>query len=185
MWMDVHSSGSTVKHLNVRDIYRIPLGLLPPLEEQERIAGVLGAFDDLIETNRRLIETLEGLVHGLFAQERFDDLADGVVGQAAVEGLDEVGGGRGVGDGCRASRAGDRHDDGAQRQLPRQHDLLRAHPVRVADLAEDAEPLADGASSAASAAQRTPRQERDAVLVAVAQFPVASRMPGGRTRSAR
>lgn len=74
MWMDVHSSGSTVKHLNVRDIYRIPLGLLPPLEEQERIAGVLGAFDDLIETNRRLIETLEGLVHGLFAQERFDEL---------------------------------------------------------------------------------------------------------------
>ncbi len=27
---------------------------VPPLEEQERIAGVLGAFDDLIETNRRL-----------------------------------------------------------------------------------------------------------------------------------
>ena len=26
-------------------------------------------------------------------QQRFDDLADGVVGQAAVEGFDEVGGG--------------------------------------------------------------------------------------------
>lgn len=29
---------------------------LPPLPEQQRIAGVLGAFDDLIETNRRLAD---------------------------------------------------------------------------------------------------------------------------------
>ena len=34
---------------------------LPPLAEQRRIAGVLGALDDLIETNRRLAEVCEAL----------------------------------------------------------------------------------------------------------------------------
>lgn len=38
---------------------------LPPLEEQERIAGVLGAFDDLIETNRRLARDLEDLARSV------------------------------------------------------------------------------------------------------------------------
>lgn len=34
---------------------------VPPLSEQQRIAGVLGAFDDLIETNQRTCENLESL----------------------------------------------------------------------------------------------------------------------------
>lgn len=48
---------------------------LPPLKEQERIAGLLGAFDNLIDTNRRLIVSLEQLVHTLFADAGFDSLS--------------------------------------------------------------------------------------------------------------
>ena len=39
---------------------------LPPLEEQREIAGVLGAFDDKIELNRRMNETLEAMARALF-----------------------------------------------------------------------------------------------------------------------
>lgn len=49
---------------------RIPL---PPLEEQARIAGVLGAFDDLIETNRRLARDLMSLMfeqYGVLARDQ-------------------------------------------------------------------------------------------------------------------
>lgn len=74
-WMALHSEGSTVKHLNVRDIYKIPLGALPSVDEQKRIAGVLGAFDDLIETNRQTISALEQLVHALFERAGFDQPA--------------------------------------------------------------------------------------------------------------
>jgi type I restriction enzyme S subunit len=39
---------------------------LPPLVEQRRIAGVLGALDDLIETNQRLIGNLDDLAAAVF-----------------------------------------------------------------------------------------------------------------------
>lgn len=37
--------------------------LLPPLEEQERIAGILGSLDDKIEANTRLIQTVKDYIH--------------------------------------------------------------------------------------------------------------------------
>lgn len=46
--------------------------LLPTLPEQRRIAGVLGALDDLIDTNQRLSANIESLLSGMFAQLRFD-----------------------------------------------------------------------------------------------------------------
>lgn len=39
---------------------------IPPLEEQERIADVLRAFDDLIETNRRLIGSVLDLTRAVY-----------------------------------------------------------------------------------------------------------------------
>lgn len=39
---------------------------LPPLEEQERIAGVLGAYDDLIAVNERQMALLEEAAHRLY-----------------------------------------------------------------------------------------------------------------------
>lgn len=43
---------------------------LPPLEEQERIAGVLGAYDDLIAVNERRMALLEEAAHRLY-RDRF------------------------------------------------------------------------------------------------------------------
>lgn len=56
------SYGSTRDALTkgIIESFEIPL---PPLEEQERIAGILGSLDDKIEANTRLIQTMEDYVH--------------------------------------------------------------------------------------------------------------------------
>ena len=41
---------------------------LPPLETQQRIAAILGAYDDLIEVNRRRVAVLEEMARGLFEE---------------------------------------------------------------------------------------------------------------------
>lgn len=46
--------GSTVAHLNVADVRSFRLPDVPPLMEQRRIAEVLGALDDKIESNLRV-----------------------------------------------------------------------------------------------------------------------------------
>lgn len=66
-------AGATRRALTKGHLERLEVAV-PPLEEQERIAGVLGAFDDLIETNRGLIADLENLIHALFVEEQFDAL---------------------------------------------------------------------------------------------------------------
>lgn len=53
-------SGSALPSLTREHFYRVPLDV-PPLEEQKRIAGVLGAFDDLIETNREIVRRIDRL----------------------------------------------------------------------------------------------------------------------------
>lgn len=65
------SEGSTVAHLNVAEIRRFEVSL-PPLEEQRRIVGVLGALDDKIDSNRRLAGLLEETATTLF-RARFVD----------------------------------------------------------------------------------------------------------------
>lgn len=65
-WLIQHAGGSTMPSLNQRIIAEIPLSL-PPLDEQFRIAAVLGAFDDLIETNRQIIDKVRNLSRSLYA----------------------------------------------------------------------------------------------------------------------
>lgn len=48
------SAGSTVPHLNVKDIRELQLGYLPTLTSQHAIADVLGALDDKIAANIRV-----------------------------------------------------------------------------------------------------------------------------------
>jgi type I restriction enzyme S subunit len=55
-------NGSVFTNLKT-DILKSHVVALPPLEEQRRIAGVLGALDDLIEVNRGLIRDLDELFH--------------------------------------------------------------------------------------------------------------------------
>lgn len=52
--------GTSLPYLRQSDLSKIN-AYVPPLQEQERIAGVLGAFDDLIETNRRIVRDIERL----------------------------------------------------------------------------------------------------------------------------
>ena len=53
-----NSNGATVSHVNMPIIHNLPVDL-PPLPVQSRIAGVLSAYDKLIENNRRQIKLLE------------------------------------------------------------------------------------------------------------------------------
>lgn len=41
---------------------------VPPLEEQQRIVEILGAYDDLIEVNRRRMALMEEMARGLFEE---------------------------------------------------------------------------------------------------------------------
>jgi type I restriction enzyme S subunit len=65
------AEGSTVPHLNVADVRRLPIPPLPARGEQRAIAEILGALDDKIESNRRLIATSEAIL------EAEADLLDG------------------------------------------------------------------------------------------------------------
>jgi type I restriction enzyme, S subunit len=60
-----HDSSSGVPHINlaVLKAMRLPL---PPLGDQQRIVETIGAYDDLIDNNRRRIKLLEDSVRLLF-----------------------------------------------------------------------------------------------------------------------
>jgi len=61
--------GATVTHVNVPAIRNLGLPL-PPLPVQRKIAEILGAYDDLMENNRRRIALLEKMARELY-RERF------------------------------------------------------------------------------------------------------------------
>ena len=57
--------GTTIESIRLTDLpsWTIPL---PSIDEQRRIAGILGALDDKIELNRRMNETREAIARALF-----------------------------------------------------------------------------------------------------------------------
>jgi type I restriction enzyme S subunit len=67
-WMKDRSTGSTVSHINVADVRELPLTFLPPLAVQRRIAGVLGALDDLIEVDRLMQEAVLELAKAIYSR---------------------------------------------------------------------------------------------------------------------
>lgn len=74
-WLRQHAGGSTMPSLNQGILERVEI-LLPPLDEQRRIAGVLGALDDLIETNQRLIASLVNQADAIALQHRLHSAGD-------------------------------------------------------------------------------------------------------------
>jgi type I restriction enzyme S subunit len=64
-WIRHHAIGATMPNLNEGVIKRIPLRL-PPLGIQRALASILLAFDDKIDLNRRMNETLEELARTIF-----------------------------------------------------------------------------------------------------------------------
>lgn len=66
------ATGSTFPNLSRGQLSEVDF-LCPPKAERERIAGMLGAFDDLIETNRRLARDLMSLMfeqYGVLARDQ-------------------------------------------------------------------------------------------------------------------
>lgn len=59
--------GATMPNLNTTILREVAL-TVPPIETQRRIAGILGAYDDLIEVNRRRVAVLEDMARGLFEE---------------------------------------------------------------------------------------------------------------------
>ena len=84
------STGSTVPHLNLSDLRSFSLPELPPLPIQRRIAGILSAYDDLIENNARRIELLEEMAQAVyrewFVEMRFPGHAEAEMRETEVLG---------------------------------------------------------------------------------------------------
>lgn len=60
-------SGATVDRIPVGDMPSWPL-LLPPLQEQRTILGIVGSIDDLIENNRRRVVVLEEMARAIYRE---------------------------------------------------------------------------------------------------------------------
>ncbi|HEY0777678.1 MAG TPA: restriction endonuclease subunit S [Gemmatirosa sp.] len=60
-------SGSTVEHMRLQDIPNLEVAI-PPIALQRRIAGVLAAYDDLIENCQRRIQILETMARALYRE---------------------------------------------------------------------------------------------------------------------
>lgn len=60
-----HGGGTSINNLNQGILSRLIVPV-PPLETQRRIASILGAYDNLIEVNRRRVAILEEMARGLF-----------------------------------------------------------------------------------------------------------------------
>lgn len=62
------TNGATVAHLNMKDVRSMALPELPPIHLQHRIAGILSAYDELIENSQRRIKILEAMARGLYRE---------------------------------------------------------------------------------------------------------------------
>lgn len=60
-------SGSTVEHMRLEDIPSLEFNV-PPLPIQQRIAGILTAYDELIENSQRRIKILEAMARALYRE---------------------------------------------------------------------------------------------------------------------
>lgn len=64
-WIGRHAIGATMPNLSTGILAALPV-VVPPLDEQRRIASVLGSLDDKIELNRRMSRTLDEIAQGVF-----------------------------------------------------------------------------------------------------------------------
>ncbi len=62
-----YGSGSTVEHMRLEDIPCLEFDV-PPLPVQQRIAGILSAYDELIENSQRRIKLLESMARALYRE---------------------------------------------------------------------------------------------------------------------
>ena len=84
-------TGSTQGYLTLGNLRDFPV-CVPPLEEQRRIAGILGAIDDKIECNRRINANLELQAQALYKQWFVDNRSDGWEEKPLAEIAEFIGG---------------------------------------------------------------------------------------------
>jgi len=71
-WVEKHAVGATMLNLNTSILSGVPIEV-PELEKQDKIVGILSAYDDLIENNQKQIKLLEEAAQRLY-KEWFVDL---------------------------------------------------------------------------------------------------------------
>ena len=64
---DQYFTGATIKHLPGEKLAKVEVDV-PPLPIQRRIAGILSAYDNLIENNQRRIKILESMARALYRE---------------------------------------------------------------------------------------------------------------------
>ena len=91
--IEAMGSGTTFKEVSGAVMKNVEISL-PSLEEQRRIAGILGAIDDKIENNRRINTNLELQAQALYKQwfvdNRKDDWEEKQLGEIALHITDGV-----------------------------------------------------------------------------------------------
>lgn len=66
-WISGQAVGATMPNLNTGILRNVPVHV-PPLTTQRRIAGILSAYDELIENNQRRIRILEDMARSLYRE---------------------------------------------------------------------------------------------------------------------
>lgn len=87
-WVEKHAVGATMLNLNTGILESIPLEL-PKLSEQNKIVGILSAYDNLIENNQKQIKLLEEAAQRLYKQWFIDLRFPGHETTPIVDGLPE------------------------------------------------------------------------------------------------
>lgn len=64
---DQYFTGATIKHLPREKLAKVEIDI-PPLPIQQRIAGILSAYDELIENSQRRIKILESMARSLYRE---------------------------------------------------------------------------------------------------------------------
>lgn len=82
------ANGATVAHVNIPVIRELPI-ILPKMEQQEKIAATLSAYDDLIENNQKQIKLLEEAAQRLYREWFIDLHFQGYEGTKIVDGVPE------------------------------------------------------------------------------------------------
>jgi len=70
--LQVRASGTTAQGIRQSELVKVLIDVPPTIEEQRRIAWVLGSLDDKIELNKRMARTLEDIAATIF-RARFID----------------------------------------------------------------------------------------------------------------
>lgn len=86
--LEQYFTGSTIKHMPGDKLKTIEIDM-PPLPTQQRIADILSAYDDLIETNRRQIKLLEEAAQRLYKEWFVDLRFPGYENTPIVDGVPE------------------------------------------------------------------------------------------------